>query len=97
MKDTKRKLPRNVVVLAFVALASGFGQDLVTPILPGYLMAIGIGAAGISLIDGLLQGSTYLFRLVSGLLSDKFQNRKKFVFLGYAISSLAQLRLILIV
>ena len=86
----ERKIPRNVLVLAFVALASGFGQDLITPVLPGYLSLVGISAAGIGLVDGLLQGSTSVFRLVSGILSDRFQNRKRFVFLGYALSSVAR-------
>lgn len=85
-----RKIPRNVLVLAFVALASGFGQDLITPILPGYLSLVGISAAGIGLIDGLLQGSTSVFRFVSGILSDRFHDRKRFVFLGYALSSVAR-------
>lgn len=87
---SRPRIPRNVLVLAFVALASGFGQDLITPALPGYLALLGVSHAGIGLIDGLLQGSTSFFRLVSGLLSDRFHNRKRFVFLGYALSSVAR-------
>ncbi|OGL65599.1 hypothetical protein A3B21_03430 [Candidatus Uhrbacteria bacterium RIFCSPLOWO2_01_FULL_47_24] len=86
----KSKIPRNVIIVAFVALASGFGQDLIVPILPGFLAALGISRAGIGLIDGLLQGSTSIFRFISGILSDKFKNRKFFVFLGYALSSVAR-------
>lgn len=88
--SSRPRIPRNVLVLAFVALASGFGQDLITPALPGYLALIGVSHAGIGLIDGLLQGSTSFFRLISGLLSDRFHNRKRFVFLGYALSSVAR-------
>lgn len=87
---SSQKIPRNVVILALVALASGFGQDLITPILPAYLAALGVGTAGIGLIDGLLQGTTNFFRLVSGVLSDHLKNRKRLVFVGYAISSLAR-------
>lgn len=84
------RLPRNVVIVAFVALASGFGQDLVAPALPGFLLAIGASRADIGLIDGLLNGATAMFRLVSGVLSDRFKNRKGLVFIGYAISSVAR-------
>lgn len=84
------KIPRNVIIIAFVALASGFGQDLITPVLPAYLTLIGVSAAGIGLIDGLLQGATSLFRFVSGILSDRYRNRKGLVFFGYALSSLAR-------
>ena len=84
------RIPRNVLVLAFVALASGFGQDLNTPVLPAYLVALGVSSAGIGLADGLLQGATNLFRFVSGVLSDRWRDRKRLVFVGYAFSSLAR-------
>lgn len=87
---TRPRIPRNAIVLAFVALASGFGQDLIAPILPGYLALLGLSRAEIGLIDGLLQGAQNICRFVSGWLSDRFRNRKRFVFLGYAISSLAR-------
>lgn len=84
------RLPRNVFVVALVALASGFGQDLVAPALPGFLLALGATRADIGLVDGLLNGATALFRLVSGVLSDRLRNRKGLVFLGYALSSVAR-------
>ncbi len=87
---TKTKIPRNVLIVAFVALASGFGQDLITPILPAFLITIGVSHSGIGVIDGLLQGATSIFRFVSGILSDRFQNRKWFIFFGYALSSIAR-------
>lgn len=90
MNGQRRKIPRNILILGFVALASGFGQDLITPVLPAYLVLLGLSHADVGLIDGLLQGSTSLFRFVSGLLSDKFKKRKQFVFLGYALSSVAR-------
>ena len=83
-------MPRNVLIIAFVALASGFGQDMITPVLPGFLIALGLAKADIGLIDGLLQGATSLFRLVSGLLSDRFSDRKTFIFLGYALSAVSR-------
>ncbi|MBI2475410.1 MFS transporter [Candidatus Uhrbacteria bacterium] len=85
-----RKIPRNVIILGFVALASGFGQDLITPVLPAYLTLLGVSTSGIGLIDGLLQGTTSFFRFVSGIFSDRYQNRKRFVFFGYALSSIAR-------
>lgn len=87
---THPKIPRNVIIVAFVALASGFGQDLITPVLPAYLTLIGVSTAGIGLADGLLQGAMSVFRFVSGFLSDRYRNRKSFVFLGYALSAVAR-------
>ncbi|HSD12542.1 MAG TPA: MFS transporter, partial [Patescibacteria group bacterium] len=90
MEDRRPRLPRNVIIVAFVALASGFGQDLVTPVLPAYLALLGVSAGGIGLVDGLLQGATNLFRFVSGILSDRLRDRKRLIFAGYALSSLAR-------
>lgn len=90
MKTIRPKIPRNVIILAFVALASGFGQDLITPALPAFLTLLGISHAGIGAIDGMLQGATSIFRFVSGVLSDRFKNRKGLVFIGYALSSVAR-------
>lgn len=90
MPTIKPHIPRNVIIIAFVALASGFGQDLITPVLPAFLTLLGVSHAGIGAIDGMLQGATSIFRFVSGILSDRFKKRKFFVFLGYALSSLAR-------
>jgi MFS family permease len=90
MQHERPKISRNVLVIAFVALFSGFGQDLITPALPAYLALLGFSRAGIGLIDGLLAGAWNVFRFISGILSDRFKNRKSFVFLGYALSSVAR-------
>lgn len=84
------RIPRNAIILAFVALASGFGQDLIAPILPGYLLLLGMSRAEIGLIDGLLQGTWNVCRFLSGWISDRYHRRKEFVFLGYALSSVAR-------
>jgi len=90
MTNARTKIPKNILVVALVALASGFGQDMITPVLPAYLALVGVSGAGIGLIDGLLQGSTSIFRFVSGFLSDRFKNRKSFVLAGYALSSISR-------
>lgn len=83
-------IPRTVLVLGFVALASGFGQDLISSVLPGYLAMLAMSRADIGLIDGLLQGSTNIFRFVSGWLSDYTRSRKRLAFFGYALSSVTR-------
>ncbi|TAL20006.1 MFS transporter [Patescibacteria group bacterium] len=88
--SARQKIPRNAFILAFVALASGLGQDLVAPALPGFLLALGAARAEIGLIDGLLNGATAAFRLISGLLSDRLRQRKLLVLAGYALSSIAR-------
>jgi MFS family permease len=90
MDRQRTKIPRNVIVVALVALASGFGQDLITPALPAYLVLLGVGGGSIGLIDGLLAGATSLARLGSGIVSDRIRNRKGLVLIGYALSSVTR-------
>lgn len=90
MKNIRLRIPRNALVLAFVALASGFGQDMISPILPGFLVLLNVSQSQIGLIDGLLQGTTNVCRFVSGLVSDRWNKKKQFVFIGYAVSSVAR-------
>ena len=88
--EKRPRVSRNAIVLAFVAFASGFGQDMIAPILPGFLTLLALTRADIGLIDGLLQGTWNICRFLSGWLSDRFHKRKEFVFLGYALSSVAR-------
>lgn len=90
MQTSRPKIPRNVIIIAFVALASGFGQDLITPVMPAFLTLLNVNHAGIGAIDGMLQGATSIFRFISGIISDRFKKRKLFVFVGYALSSVAR-------
>ncbi len=90
MEIRRPKIPSNVITIAFVALASGFGQDLITPAIPAFLTLLNVSHAGIGAIDGMLQGATSIFRFISGIVSDHFKRRKFFVFIGYALSSVAR-------
>jgi len=90
MAEKPPKIPRNIFIVAFVALFSGFGQDMITPVLPAFLALAGLGGAAIGLIDGLLQGTTSVFRFLSGFASDRLKNRKWFVLSGYALSSVSR-------
>jgi MFS family permease len=87
---SKSRVPRNAIILAFVAFFSGFGQDMIAPILPGYLALLAMSKADIGLIDGLLQGVWNVFRFLSGWASDRWHERKRLVFFGYALSSVAR-------
>jgi len=89
-RSARPHISRNVIIIAFVALFSGWGQDLVAPALPAFMVLLGFNHAGIGLVDGLLQSATSIFRFVSGVLSDRYRNRKTFVFLGYALSSVTR-------
>ncbi|MGW6912936.1 MFS transporter [Kitasatospora sp. NPDC054939] len=85
----------NVVALGTVSLITDISSEMVTAVLPLYLMtALHLGPAAYGVIDGLYGGATVLLRLVGGYLADRVQRRKAVAAAGYAISAGAKLALL---
>ncbi len=84
-RDVKRA--NNVVAVGLVSFFGGISQDLILPILPLYLTSVvGLDKAVLGVAEGLVTASASVFRIVSGLLTDKFRRRKPIVFVGYFLS-----------
>ena len=90
------KVAANVLALGTVSLVTDVSSEMVTAILPLYLVAgLGLGPAGYGLVDGLYTGATALLRLVGGYVADKVRRRKLVAGLGYGISAVAKAGLLL--
>jgi len=90
------KVAANVLALGTVSLVTDVSSEMVTAILPLYLVAgLGLGPAVYGLVDGLYTGATALLRLVGGYVADKVQRRKLVAGLGYGISAVAKAGLLL--
>jgi MFS family permease len=94
VKDPGRKRRRllagvstNVLVLGIVSLLTDMSSEMIYPILPLFLSAIGASGLVIGLIEGAAETTASLVKVVSGWYSDKFNKRKKFILSGYALSS----------
>ncbi|MCK9568163.1 MFS transporter [Candidatus Pacearchaeota archaeon] len=85
MKKEKSNL-REVSLLGGSSFFNDIGSELITPILPFYISALGGGGVAIGLISGLREGLASFFKFFGGWLSDKIGKRKPFVFFGYIIS-----------
>ncbi|MGB7070801.1 MAG: MFS transporter [Pyrinomonadaceae bacterium] len=84
-----RGLPGNVLALSAVSLLNDTSSDIIYPLLPAFLaLTLGATPFAIGLIEGLSESVASILKLFSGYLSDKFDQRKFPVFLGYSLAAL---------
>ncbi len=88
-------LGANVFVLGAVSLVTDVSSEMVTAVLPVYLvLGLHLSPAVYGLVDGLYTGATALLRLVGGYLADRILRRKTIAGVGYALSAVAKLGLV---
>jgi len=83
--DTKNG-NKNIKLLGGASLFNDIGSEMITPVLPFYITALGGGGVAVGLISGLREGLSSLFKLLGGYLSDRTGRRMPYVFLGYLFS-----------
>ncbi|MEU1709402.1 MFS transporter [Streptomyces sp. NPDC005706] len=81
-----------VLALGTVSLVTDVSSEMVTAVLPLYLVAgLGLSPLGFGLLDGVHNGFSALVRLVGGHLADRGGGRHKWVAgLGYGVSALCK-------
>jgi len=81
----------NVILLGLVSLLNDLSSEMIFPILPMFIAALGGGGLAIGLIGGTMEALSHLLKVVSGFWSDKIKKRKPFIFTGYFTSALFKL------
>jgi MFS family permease len=90
MDDKPRGL-RNVLYLGLVSFFTDFSTEMILGVLPTYLVNnLGVSKAILGAIEGSSELTSYVFRMVSGSLSDKVRKRKIFVIIGYGLSTISK-------
>ncbi|MFD7259016.1 MFS transporter [Streptomyces sp. NPDC059874] len=85
----------NVFALGTVSLLTDISAEMVTAILPVYLVfGLSMSPLAYGVIDGLYTGATALLRLVGGYVADRIRTPKAVAGIGYAMSALAKLGLL---
>ncbi|WP_079102277.1 MFS transporter [Streptomyces sp. TP-A0356] len=92
---TGRRLPAvapTVLALGAVSLVTDVSSEMVTAVLPLYLVAgLGLSPLGFGLLDGIYNGFSALVRLAGGHLADRGGGRHKWVAgVGYGLSALCK-------
>ncbi|MGP3926987.1 MFS transporter [Streptomyces sp. 8N616] len=85
----------NVFALGTVSLLTDISAEMVTAILPVYLVfGLSMSPLAYGMIDGIYTGATALLRLVGGYVADRVRKPKAVAGVGYAMSALAKLGLL---
>lgn len=90
-----RLVAPNVLALGAVSLVTDISSEMVTAILPLYLvLSLGLTPLAFGLLDGMYAGVTVLVRLAAGHLADRWRRRKLVAGLGYGLSAVCKLGLL---
>jgi MFS family permease len=86
----------NVFLLGLTSLLTDVSVEMVTTVLPLYML-VGLRLAPLQLgvIDGLYQGAAALVQVASGLLADRWRRPKGLATTGYAFSAVCKLGFLL--
>ena len=79
---------KNVILLGLVSFLNDLSSEMIIPILPMFITALGGNGFIVGLIGGLRDSISSIIKVFSGYLSDKSGRKKPFVVAGYTISSL---------
>ncbi|MFV8182705.1 MFS transporter, partial [Streptomyces sp. AF1B] len=91
-----RKVAPVVLVLGTVSLITDISSEMVTAVLPLYLVTtLGFSPLGFGTLDGVYNGVSALVQLTGGHLADRIRNHKLLAGLGYGLSALCKPLLLL--
>ena len=86
---------RNVWALGFTSLFTDVSSEMVSTVLPIYLVLhLGLTPFHYGIVDGLYHGVTALLRLFSGVAVDRSRRCKEFALAGYGVSAVSKLGLL---
>jgi MFS family permease len=89
------RVARNVVLLGLVSLFTDISSEMVATILPLYLVyTLGFTPLQFGIVDGLQQGAAAVMRIAGGFAADRTRRHKEVAELGYGISALSRLGLL---
>ena len=81
----------NIVLLGLVSFLTDMSSDMILPILPFFITALGGTELAVGLIGGFSDSVASVLKVFSGYWSDRSGKRKVFVTSGYLISSISKL------
>lgn len=91
----RRTVAGNVIALGAVSLVTDISSEMVTAVLPLYLvLGLGLSPLQFGFLDGLYAGVTALVRLAGGHSADRWRRHKLVAGIGYGLSAVAKLGLL---
>jgi predicted MFS family arabinose efflux permease len=97
LRPGRRAIAPTVIALGTVSLITDVSSEMVTAVLPLYLVAgLGLSPLGFGFLDGVYNGFSALVRLAGGHLADRLGRHKAVAAAGYALSALCKPLLLLV-
>jgi MFS family permease len=94
-KPALERVSANVVALGVVSLVTDVSSEMVTAVLPLYLvLGLGLNPLQFGLLDGLYAGATAVVRVLGGHLADRWRRLKAVAGFGYGLSAVCKLGLV---
>ncbi|HEY7076962.1 MAG TPA: MFS transporter [Solirubrobacteraceae bacterium] len=91
---TRKRVASTVVLLGATSLLTDISSEMVSTVLPLYLVAtLGFSPLQFGVIDGLYQGAGAFVRLGAGFLGDRLSRHKTVAAFGYGLSAICKLGL----
>jgi MFS family permease len=91
----RTRVARNVVLLGLVSFFTDISSEMVTTILPLYLVyTLGFTPLQFGVVDGLQQGAAALVRVAGGFAADRTRRHKEVAWAGYGLSAVSRLGLL---
>lgn len=90
-RSVLQQLPRGIWALGMTSLLMDASSELVHSLLPYYLTAVlGLGMAGLGLLEGLAEATSLVTKVFSGWLSDRLGHRKWLAVAGYGLAAITK-------
>ncbi len=91
MKKRNKTNPANVIWLGIVSLLTDVSSEMIFPIMPLFLsLVLKANMAVIGFIEGFAEGTSAILKFISGIIVDKFENKKSLTTIGYALSAFSK-------
>jgi MFS family permease len=86
-----KDMPRGVWMLGFVSLFMDVSSEMIHAILPLFVVGtLGASAMLLGVLEGIAEATAQISKLFSGVLSDRWRNRKNLALLGYGMAAVVK-------
>ncbi|RME54583.1 MFS transporter [Candidatus Woesearchaeota archaeon] len=89
MKSYKKRV---IVIFSLASFLNDLGSDMIFPVWPLFVTTVlGANMVILGLIDGIGKALVSISQVVSGYLSDKYNNKKIFIWTGYLFGTISRI------
>lgn len=83
-------ITKNILYLSLISFFTDVASEMLYPVIPLYLSAVGISVSGIGMIEGIAETLSALSKTYFGIMSDRLKKRKIFIIIGYGLSAISK-------